>query len=219
MAAEPSRSGAANPHETSGLTPHSSYPTRFEAAIRRFDEENARDPHTELVNGAPQPRELVYAGRLTDWVLRLQPEASEALKLAARCQHLCRWAIPRSQYPMDRAGYLKWRTELKKFHAEKSGHILREMGYDDELVGQVQALNLKKYFPNDADSRVLEDALCLVFLQHQLTELAAKTDDAKMINALRKSWQKMTEQARTEALKLPYGPRETRLIRQALQGV
>ena len=191
-------------------------PTRFDAAIRRFDEENANDPNTELVDGVPQPRELIYAKRLTQWVLHLQPDASEALKLATRCQHLCRWAIPRSQYPMDRAGYLKWRTELKKFHAEKSGQILREVGYDGEVVGKVQALNLKKNFPNDADSRTLEDALCLVFLQHQLTELAAKTDDEKMINALRKSWLKMTEQARAEALKLTYGPREMELIQKAL---
>ncbi len=191
---------------------------RFEAALRRFDEENARDPNTELVAGVPRPRELVYAERLTDWVLRLKPVASEALRLAARCQHLCRWMIPRSRYPMDRAGYLRWRTELKKFHAEKAGAILREVGYGAELVGQVQALNLKKDFPRDPDSRVLEDALCLVFLQFQFADLASKTDADKMLNALRKSWQKMTEPARAEALKLPFAPREKALLEQALQG-
>ena len=191
---------------------------RFEAALRRFDEENARDPNTELVAGVPRPRELVYAERLSDWVLRLKPDASEALRLAARCQHLCRWMIPRSRYPMDRTGYLKWRTELKKFHAEKSGQILREVGYGEELVAQVQALNLKKDFPRDPDSRVLEDALCLVFLQFQFADLAAKTDADKMINALRKSWQKMTEAARAEALKLPFAPREKALLERALQG-
>jgi hypothetical protein len=191
---------------------------RFEAALRRFDEENARDPNTELVAGVPRPRELVYAERLTDWVLRLKPDASEALRLAARCQHLCRWMIPRSRYPIDRAGYLKWRTELKKFHADKSGQILCEVGYGEELVGQVQALNLKKEFPRDPDSRVLEDALCLVFLQFQFAELAAKTDPDKMINALRKSWQKMTEPARAEALKLPFAPGEKALLEPALQG-
>lgn len=119
---------------------------------------------------------------------------------------------------MDRVGYLKWRAELKKFHAEKSGQILREVGYDEELAGQVQALNLKKNFPADPDSRIIEDALCLVFLQFQLTDLAAKTDDDKMINALRKSWQKMTPAAHAEALKLPYAPRELSLIEQALKG-
>ena len=176
------------------------------------------DPNTELVDGVSQSRELIYARRLTDWVLRLSPAAAEPLRLAARCQHICRWEIPRSRYPMDRAGYLKWRAELKKFHAEKSGQILREVGYGEELAGQVQALNLKKNFPADPDSRIIEDALCLVFLQFQLTELAAKTDDDKMINALRKSWQKMTPAAHAEALKLPYGPRELSLIEQALKG-
>src|SRR5688572_19663367 len=117
---------------------------RFDAAIRRFDEENARDPNVETVNGSPQPRELVHARWLTDWVLKLCPEASETLRLAARCQHLCRWMIPRASYPMTREGYLKWRTDLKHFHAERAGDILREVGYPIELIQQVQKLNLKK---------------------------------------------------------------------------
>ena len=192
-------------------------PARFEAALRRFDEANAMDPNTELVDGVSQSRELIYARRLTDWVLRLAPAAAESLRLAARCQHICRWEIPRSRYPMDRAGYLKWRAELKKFHAEKSGQILREVGYDEEMTATVQALNLKKNFPTDPDSRIIEDALCLVFLEFQLAELAAKTDDAKMINALRKSLEKMTGPARDEALKLNYGARELALVKQALQ--
>jgi len=196
-----------------------SAPARFANALRRFDEENARDPNSEVVAGVARPRELVYAGRLTGWVLRLKPDASESLRLAARCQHLCRWMIPRSRHPMDRAGYLKWRTGLKKFHAEKSGQTLREVGYGGEMIGQVQALNLKQNFPADPDSRVLEDALCLVFLEFQLAGLAAKTDDEKMINALRKSWQKMTGPARAEALKLACGPREKMLIERALQNV
>lgn len=189
---------------------------RFANALRRFDEANAGDPNTELVGGVARPRELVYAERLTAWLLRLCPDASEALRLAARCQHLCRWESPRSRYPMDRAGYLKWRAELKKFHAAKAGEILREVGYDEELIAQVQALNLKKNFPADPDSRVIEDALCLVFLEFQFADLAAKTDAEKVVNALRKSWGKMTEAARTEALRLSFGPRETALLQRAL---
>ncbi len=189
---------------------------RFEAALRRFDEENARDPNTELADGVSQPRELLYARRLTDWVLLLRPDASEPLRLAARCQHLCRWEIPRASYPMTRAGYLKWRADLKKFHAEKSGRILREVGYTEGSVAKVQALNLKENFPADPDSRALEDALCLVFLQFQFAALAAKTDDETMTNALRKSWLKMTESARAAALKLTFGPHETALLGRAL---
>ncbi len=185
---------------------------KFQAAIRRFDGENAHDPNQD----GGRPRELVYAERLTDWVRRLQPDASEALLLAARCQHICRWQSPREKYPMTKAGYLKWRADLKIFHAQKSGGILRETGYDEATIRRVQDLNLKKKFPADPEVRVLEDALCLVFLQYQLAELAAKSDDDKMINALRKSWGKMTEAARAEALKLNYSPREKSLIEQAL---
>ena len=191
-------------------------PGRFEAALRRFDVENARDPNIETADGVAQPRELLYARRLSDWVLRLCPDASEALRLAARCQHICRWEIPRNSYPMTRAGYLQWRATLKQFHAQKAGEILRELGYGEDMVRRVQDLNLKKHFPGDPEVRVLEDALCLVFLQFQLADLAAKTAGDKTINALRKSWQKMTDAARTEALKLNHGPREKTLLERAL---
>jgi hypothetical protein len=164
-----------------------------------------------------QPRELLYAQRLTDWVLKLCPDAGEELRLAARCQHICRWESPRENYPMTRAGYLKWRADLKKFHAEKSGAILSEVGYDETSIRRVQDLNLKKNFPADPECRLLEDALCLVFLEFQLAALAAKTDDYKTVNALQKSWQKMTEAARAEALKLDYGEREKKLIERALK--
>ena len=192
---------------------------RFEAAVRRFDQENSRDPNSETVAGAARPRELLYAERLTRWVLRLCPDASEALRLAARSQHLCRWEIPRQSHPLTRAGYLQWRAALKKFHAQKAGDILRETSYPEETIRRVQDLNLKKNFPDDAESRVLEDALCLVFLEFQFADLAAKSDDDKMINALRKSWGKMTEAARAEALKLNYGSREKALLERALAAV
>ena len=190
---------------------------RFEAALHRFDEENARDPNTETADGVVQPREWLYARRLSDWVGRLCPDASEPLRLAARCQHLCRWEIPRSSYPMTRIGYLQWRANLKKFHAQKAGDILRELGYPEAVVRCVQDLNLKKHFPDDPETRVLEDALCLVFLEYQLADLAVKTAEDKTVNALQKSWQKMTPAGRAEALKLNYGPREKVLLERALK--
>ena len=190
---------------------------RFEAALRRFDEENSHDPNVEQVAGKTHARELLYAQWLTGWVLRLCPEASEELRLAARCQHLCRWLVPRDSYPMTRAGYLKWREGLKHFHAQKAGEILREVGYPEEVITRVQSLNLKKDFPNDAEGRVLEDALCLIFLEHQLSDLASKTSEDKMINALQKAWQKMTPAGRAQALQLCYSPQQQVLLDKALR--
>ena len=183
--------------------------------MRRFDEENSRDPNSEPSDGVDRPRELVYAQWLTDWVLKLSPEASEELRVAARCQHLCRWMVPRDSYPMTRGGYLQWREGLKKFHAQRAGEILREVGYPMEVVSRVQSLNLKKNFPHDPESRVLEDALCMVFLERQFGQLASKTTDEKMINALQKAWKKMTPAAHKLAQQLAYNSREKELLERA----
>ena len=189
---------------------------RFAAAIARFDAENAQDPKSVVCDGVAQPHELVYSRWLTEWVLRLAPEASEPLRLAARCQHLRRWEIPRDSFPPTRAGYLKWRQTLKEFHADKAAEILQEVGYRDEVIGQVRALNLKKNFPSDPESQILEDALCLVFLERQFTDLAAKTTEEKIITALQKCWGKMTPAGHAAALKLNYSEGEKRLLGLAL---
>lgn len=191
---------------------------RFSEAFRRFDAENGNDPNLIMVKGVAQPQELLYAERLTDWVLRLAPEASEHLLLAARSQHIRRWTVPRASYEMTRAGYLKWRADLKQFHAAQSAKILAEVGYEEETVQRVRDLNLKKLLGRDADSQILEDALCLVTLQYQLGDLVAKTDPAKMIEILRKAWKKMSPAAHTHALALAYSDAEKRLLEQALSG-
>jgi len=189
---------------------------RFSEAIRRFDEENGRDPNLIDVEGVAQPHELIYARRLTEWVLRLQLGASKPLLLAARSQHICRWLVPRSSYDMTRAGYLRWRNDLKQLHARKSAEILREVGYDETTIARVVELNLKKRLGRDQECQVLEDALCLVTLQYQLADLMRKTDPDKMVAILQKTWKKMSDVARTEALALPFTEAEGALIHKAL---
>ncbi len=192
------------------------YGPRFLQAWRRFDEENGRDPNLVVVDGVAHPQELIYSERLTDWVLRLKPDASEQLLLAARSQHLCRWTIPRHTYEMTRVGYLRWRSDLKQFHAAKSAEILREVGYDPETIAQVGDLNLKKNLGRDPDCQALEDALCLVTLQHQLADLVAKTEHGKMIEILRKTWRKMSPLGHEHALTLSFSDTEKELIQQAV---
>jgi Domain of unknown function (DUF4202) len=190
----------------------------FREAIRLFDDANSADPNTVVIDGKPVPYELFYAQRLTEWVERLSPTASSALLLAARCQHICRWMIPRGSYPMTRAGYLKWRTDLKQFHAQKSGEILSESGCSPDLIARVQELNLKKNLGQDPELQTLEDALCLVTLQYQLSDLVRKTDRDKMVGILQKTWKKMSAQARDEATRLPYPEDQQKLLALALSG-
>jgi hypothetical protein len=189
---------------------------RFDRAIQRFDAANAEDPHTEVVGGVVYAKELLYAQRMTTWVERFAPDASEALRLAARCQHIRRWLIPRSQYPMDRRGYLQWRTGLAKFHAETAAEILRQVGYEEGLIGRVQSLVRKEGLKRDPEVQCLEDVICLVFLESYCADFASQHDAAKMLPIIRKTWEKMSPRGREVARTLDLPQELRRLIEAAL---
>jgi len=181
--------------------------SRFQEAIGRIDAANGEDP---------RGIELAYSQRLSEWVERIEPQASDELRLAARAQHICRWVIPRETYPAGRVGYLKWREDLKQFHSRKTGEILRGVGYDEATISRVQDLIRKRNFPRVPEGRVLEDALCLVFLETQFAETAAKTGDEKMIGILQKAWRKMTPEAQQIALTMPMTTECRALVEKAL---
>jgi hypothetical protein len=168
---------------------------RFARAIAAIDEANAADPHRVLIRGEERPKELAHAALVTDWVERLSPDASEALLLAARAHHLRRWSIPRTTYPEGRSGYLRWRKALHEQHAREVAEILVEAGYDEPTVARVQDLVRKRGLGRDPEVQVLEDALCLVFAETQLLDLAQRVDDEKMVDVIRKTLVKMSPQA------------------------
>ena len=191
-------------------------PARFHAAIARFDAANADDPTTEVFEGVVYPKELLYAQRMTAWLDKLVPEASEALRLAVRCQHIQRWSIPRHTYPMDRHGYLRWRTTLAKFHADTAAAILRDVGYDDATIPRVQTLLRKERLKRDPEVQCLEDVICLVFLESYFAAFATQHDTMKVLDIVRKTWQKMSPRGHEVALTLPMSPEARQLVAQAL---
>lgn len=176
---------------------------RFDRAIARFDAANAEDPNRELVGGRERPKELLYAERLTAMLARFAPDASEALRLAARCQHVQRWKIPRAEYPLTRAGYHQWRNRLRDFHAELAGAILADVGYDDATIGRVRSLIGKEALKTDAESQALEDVVALVFLESYLANFVTAHgdyDEAKLVDILTRTAKKMSPRGRTAAL-------------------
>lgn len=188
----------------------------FEKAIARFDAANAEDPNQETDRGEARPKELVYAQRMTAWLDKLEPAASEALRLAARCQHIRRWTIPRASYPMGREGYKQWRTALARFHAETAGAILKEVGYGEATIKRVQSLVRKERLKADPESQLLEDVVDLVFLEHYFADFAKKHDEEKLTGILRKTWEKMSKRGREAALALPLAPELRALVEKAL---
>jgi len=189
---------------------------RFERAVAAFAAANAEDPNELVVSGVRRPRELVQAERLAEWVLRIEPEASVALRLASHCQHLRRWEIPRTSYPDGRIGYLEWRKELSRFHARKAAEILRGVGYDDATIERVSQINQKRSIKLDPEVQAMEDALCLAFLEHEFDEFAAKHEDDKIVDIVQKTWRKMSPRGHEAALRLPLAGRAKELVVRAL---
>lgn len=193
--------------------------SRFEAAIAAIDAANAGDPHTLLVDGVERAKEQVHAEAVTAWVLRLDPQADEAQLLAARAHHLRRWSIPRTDHPDGRAGYLRWRAALKRRHAEEVATILDGCGYDEATIRRVQQIVRKEGLPADPQVQTHEDALCLVFLETQLTELADRLGDDKVVDVLRRSLAKMSSQGRAVAAGLSFTDREQALVELAVEAL
>ena len=188
----------------------------FTQAMEAFDSANSKDPNFIEVNGFEKPYELVYANWLYEWVMKLNPNAIEELQLAAKCQHIKRWEIPRSKYQDGLKGYTKWKKELAEYHADEAGKILKQVGYDEVVVDRVRSINLKKNLKADSDVQTMEDALCLVTLQYQIEGFSLKHDDEKMIGIIKKTWAKMSDRAKEEALKLSYSERVLSLIKNAI---
>jgi hypothetical protein len=189
---------------------------KIDTSIELFDAYNKQDPRKIVVNGAEYPYEYFYALQLHQWVNKLEPGAGDVLQLASRCQHIGRWQKPREEYPADRIGYLKWRTDLAKFHAEKAGELMDEAGLSEDIIKDVQNVILKKQLRSNHEVQVMENALCLVFLQFQYDDFLQKHDDETMIRILQKTWKKMTDPGREAALKLDYDGRGRELIHKAL---
>ncbi|PUA26524.1 MAG: hypothetical protein B0W54_22500 [Cellvibrio sp. 79] len=190
--------------------------TRLNATLSAFDEANLQDPNTELVDGKPVAKEWIYAQRMNAQLHKFCDTPSEALQLATRSQHICRWKIPRTDYPMDRSGYKKWRLDLAQMHGDIAGEIMAAHGYDESIITRVKDLLLKRSLKRDEEVQVLEDVICLVFIEFYLEDFASKHDEAKLIDIIRKTWNKMSAKGHEAALQLPLSQAMLSLVTKAL---
>lgn len=166
-----------------------------------------------------RPAELVYADRMESWVARLVPAAPPILRLAARCQHLERWSVPRATFPEGKAGYLKWRQSLYKKQADRAQELLLAAGVPSNNADEAAAWVSKSAMKTNAGSQALEDAACLVFLENEIEDFAAQHADyprEKFVDILKKTWRKMSPGAQQAALGLALPPAIGTLVREAV---
>ena len=174
-------------------------PARFNQAMALFDAANSLDPNLD----EGQPKELLYAQRMSDMIGRFAPQASEAAQLAVRAQHIRRWTVPRNSYPMNKEGYHAWRTGLYTFHADTAGELMRQAGYDDATIERVKKAVSKRGIKSNPETQLLEDIADLVFIEHYILAFAQSKpdyDEAKWLDIIRKTWQKMSKAAQVFAL-------------------
>lgn len=190
--------------------------TPFQNASVWIDAENAQDPNSEIYQSKSYPKELLYSNRMYERLMDFYPNASEEVQIASKAQHICRWKMPRESYPMDRVGYLKWREELKKFHAQTTAEILEKARYSQEFIDRVSFLIEKKLLKKDAETQLLEDIICLVFLEFYFDAFVQKHDREKMKNIILKTWNKMSENGHQEALKINFSDANLQLIKDSL---
>ncbi len=188
----------------------------FARARALIDTAHAADPHRTPDGRAA---ELVYADRMEAWVARLVPDAAPLLRLAARCQHLERWSVPRATFPLDKPGYHAWRRSLYTKQAERARALLLEAGVAADDAAEVATWVSKTGLKTNPGTQALEDAACLVFLENEIGAFAAQHAEyprEKFIDILRKTWKKMSPAAQSAALTLALPPAIAALVREAL---
>jgi Domain of unknown function (DUF4202) len=195
----------------------SNHAKRFDDVIAAIDEANARDPKIVEIDGGAVSTELLYGRRMSDALARMAPNASELLRIAVRGQHIERWTSPRSGYPVGRAGYLKWRNDLKEYHARRLGEIMTAAGYEPQDAARVGALVRKERLRSDSEAQMLEDTACIVFLTHYLADFMGKTEEAKLARILVQTWNKMSAQSRAHASELNLPPSALTLLKRGLE--
>jgi len=186
--------------------------SKFDHAFQLFDEYNSQDPKSIIIGDSEIAESLLYAQRMTSKLLDFDPNASEALQLAARSQHIGRWEIPRKDYPMDRKGYLKWRSHLKIYHANLAESLLEKSGYDELTKAKVKDLLVKKQLKQNQETQTLEDVICLVFLEFYFDDFSEVHDEEKLVNILKKTIAKMSTEGVEAALHLPLSVKAKSLI-------
>lgn len=184
--------------------------------IEAIDTRNSKDPNQIQADQGPVPAELIYGQRMSDWLCRLYAQPSQALQIAVRAQHIERWQVARSDFPEGRTGYLKWRTYLYSFHAERIGQLMQELDCNSNLTERVQFLVAKKKLFHDPETGALEDTACLVFLDHYFDDFIKEFNDTKIISIIQKTWGRMTEIGHMAALQLEKSEDIKELLQRAL---
>ena len=173
--------------------------TMLNQVITLIDQANSQDPNTEIYNAQSLPKESLYATRMSEMLARFNPNADELMQIAVRGQHIERWQSPRSNFAMNKQGYHQWRSALYIFHASRVIELMQQVGFNEAQQQRVYAAVAKQDIKRNPDSQLVEDIASLVFIEHYMlacTSTKPDYDEQKWLGIIRRTWQKMSVEAR-----------------------
>ncbi len=162
--------------------------------FEKIDSLHALDPVKESAGEYEVSRESLYCERMVKKLYKIIQQPGIHLELAARCHHLCRWEVNRKDFPEGRSGYYLWRNEVYKHQATIAERLMDEEKITGEVKEKVLRIIKKEGIKTDHDVQLVEDIACIVFIENYLDEFSEKYDEAKLVNIIRKTLNKMSEQ-------------------------
>jgi len=99
---------------------------------------------------------------------------------------------------------------------QTTSQIMLECGYNADEVALLGLFMRKENLQGNARAQLLEDVVCLVFLEDYFADFSAKHEPEKVIDILQKTWCKMSGRAQGEALRLNIPPAALDLVLRAV---
>lgn len=188
----------------------------IEYLIHQLSVAHLQDPNMVKWNEEVYPAEWLYIQRIVERLEAFEQYASDELIVAANCQHLFRWEVERKTFPEGRIGYYQWRNYLSEYQSMKAKEIILNAGFEAEFADQVKVIVKKENIHMNQEAQTLEDVVCLVFLEYYLNEFMFDKSEESMATIILKTWNKMSERAQQEALKLDYSDGALSVLKKTL---
>ncbi len=166
---------------------------QYNAAIELIDAIHNQDPSTVTFEGVEVKAELQYSQRMLSMLEKVQPKALLELKLAAQCQHMSRWSIPRATFSMDKKGYYQWRAAIMEYQLNITSTVLKQAEVNDESIEVIVDALKNKADKTNLNASIIEDTACLTFIKWYLVPFAGQFDVYKAKIILQKTANKMSD--------------------------
>lgn len=171
-------------------------PTPFELLQKEIE---------SMLPQSPLDFELPHARRVLQWVLKLKPDADEALQIAALAHDMERAITGITE--KDLQDYTKI-NEFKKEHAARSAHyitqILTQHHYPLETIEKVRHLVENHECGGDAETNILMDADSLAYFDYNIPSYLKRNGRERAQEKIKFMYSRLSAEAKKLVWQIPF---------------